>query len=72
MGWTARIRFPVGAKDISLLHSVQTGPGIHPDSNPRGLKWPGCEADHSPPSIAEVKNDGAIPPFLHKSSWRVA
>jgi len=20
------------------------------------VKWPGCEADHSPPSIAEVKN----------------
>jgi hypothetical protein len=21
-----------------------------------GRKWPGCEADHSPPSSAEVKN----------------
>jgi hypothetical protein len=21
-----------------------------------GVKWPGCEADHSPPSSAEVKN----------------
>jgi hypothetical protein len=21
-----------------------------------GIKWPGCEADHSPPSSAEVKN----------------
>jgi hypothetical protein len=27
------------------------------------------EADHSPPSSAEVKNGGAIPPFL-MSSWR--
>jgi len=22
------------------------------------LKWPGCEDDHSPPSIAKVKNEG--------------
>jgi hypothetical protein len=28
-----------------------------------------CEADHSPPSAAEVKNDGAIPPLLHTHSW---
>jgi hypothetical protein len=24
-----------------------------------------CEADHSPPSDAEVKNDGAIPSLPH-------
>jgi hypothetical protein len=33
-----------------------------------GIKQPGREADHSPSSIAEVKNGGAIPPssiFLH-------
>jgi hypothetical protein len=28
------------------------------------------EADHSPPSSAEVKNDGAIPPLPHMSPWR--
>jgi hypothetical protein len=28
-----------------------------------GLKRPGCEADHSPPSSGEVKNGGAIPPL---------
>jgi hypothetical protein len=22
-----------------------------------GVKWPGCESDHSPPSSAEVRNE---------------
>jgi hypothetical protein len=30
-----------------------------------GLKRPGCGTDHSPPSSAEVKNSGAIPPLPH-------
>jgi hypothetical protein len=34
-----------------------------------GVKRPGRETDHSPPSTAEVKNDGAIPPLSHTSSW---
>jgi hypothetical protein len=34
----------------------------------RGVKRPGREAGHSPPSSAEVKNGGAIPPFPHMSS----
>jgi hypothetical protein len=34
-----------------------------------GVKRHECEADHSPPSGAEVKNDGAIPPLPHMSSW---
>jgi hypothetical protein len=33
-----------------------------------GIKRPGREADHSPPSSAEVKNGGAIPPFPSMSS----
>jgi hypothetical protein len=28
-----------------------------------GAKWPGREADHSPPPSFEVKNRGAIPPL---------
>jgi hypothetical protein len=32
-----------------------------------GTKRPGREADHSPPSSAQVKNDGAIPPLPHTS-----
>jgi hypothetical protein len=37
-----------------------------------GVKQPGREADHSPPSSAEVKNGGAILPLPHTSSWRCA
>jgi hypothetical protein len=33
-----------------------------------GVKRLGRDADHSTPSNAEVKNGGAIPPLLHKSS----
>jgi hypothetical protein len=29
----------------------------------QGVKRPGRQADHSPPSSAEVKNGGAIPPL---------
>jgi hypothetical protein len=36
------------------------------------LKRPGREADHSPPSSAEVKNGGAIPPLPYMSSWHSA
>jgi hypothetical protein len=39
---------------------------------PPEVKQPAREADHSPPSSAEVKNDGAIPPLPHTSSWRGA
>jgi hypothetical protein len=35
-----------------------------------GVKRPRCEAVHSPPSISEVKNDGAMPSFSHVSSCR--
>jgi hypothetical protein len=30
------------------------------------------KADHSPPSSAEVENDGAIPPLCHTSSGHTA
>jgi hypothetical protein len=28
------------------------------------------EADHLPPSSAEIKNGGAVPLLAHTSSWR--
>jgi hypothetical protein len=37
-----------------------------------GVKRPGREANHSPPSNAEVKKSGATPPLLHMSSWHSA
>jgi hypothetical protein len=27
MGWMARVRFPAGARDFSLLHSIQNSSG---------------------------------------------
>jgi hypothetical protein len=34
-----------------------------------GVKRQGREADHLPPSSAEVKNGGAVPPLPHMPSW---
>jgi hypothetical protein len=58
----SRVRFPAGAWNFSLHHRVQNGSGVHPASYPMGtralslgVKRPGRDADHSPPSIAEVK-----------------
>jgi hypothetical protein len=55
----SRVRFPVGAGNFSLHHRVENGSGAHPEWVPGALslrvKRPGREADHSPPSSAEVK-----------------
>jgi hypothetical protein len=59
------VRSPAGAKDISSILCVQTGSGAHPASCPMvpngpfpGAKArPGRDADHSPPSSAEVENE---------------
>jgi hypothetical protein len=60
---SSSIRFPARARNFSLLHRGQTGCGFQPVSYPvgsggsfPGVKRPGREADHSPPSSAEVKN----------------
>jgi hypothetical protein len=37
-----------------------------------GLKRPGSNADHSPPSTAEVKNGRAIAPLADMFSWHGA
>jgi hypothetical protein len=42
--------------------------GFHKLSSPE-VKRPVWEAEHSPPSSAEVKNGGAIPLLPHTSSW---
>jgi hypothetical protein len=58
----SRVRFPAGAGNFSLHHRVHNGCGPHPASYPMGtrdlslgVKCPEREADHSPPSNAEVK-----------------
>jgi hypothetical protein len=57
------VKVTARAGDFSLYHHVQTGSGAHTASYPMGtrdsslwVKWPGHEADHSPPSSVEVKN----------------
>jgi hypothetical protein len=59
------VRSPAGAKDFSSNLCVQTGSEAHPASCtmgtgvpfPGGKARPGRDADHSPPSSAEVVNE---------------
>jgi hypothetical protein len=55
-----------------LLYSVSSRSALRPTQPPvqwktqalsSGVKRPGREADHLPPSSLEVKKDGAISPF---------
>jgi hypothetical protein len=58
------VRSPTGAEDSSSSPCVQTGSGAYPASYPMGTGGSflggkarsGRDADHSPPSSAEVKN----------------
>jgi hypothetical protein len=45
------------SQEFLLLHVVQTGFAVHPTSHiiGKGVKRPGCEADHSPPTSAMAK-----------------
>jgi hypothetical protein len=74
-GWTARFRFPVGARLFSSPQSpnqAQSAPLQWAPGSPfLAVKRPRREADHSPPSSAEVKNGGAIPPLPHLPSWHI-
>jgi hypothetical protein len=59
------VRSLAEAKDFSCSLCVQTGSGAHPASCtmgiggpfPGGKARPGRDADHSPPSSAEVENE---------------
>jgi hypothetical protein len=66
------VRFSAGAGNFSLHHCLQTDSGAHPASYPMGtrgfflgVKRSGREADHSPPSSAEVKNAWSYTSFPH-------
>jgi hypothetical protein len=58
-----------------FLYSTASRPDLGPTQHPiqwvlggyfsPGVIWSWREADHSPPSSAEIKNVGAIPKFLH-------
>jgi hypothetical protein len=52
------VRSPTWSEDFSSSPCIQTGSGAHPASYPMGTGGkarPGLDADHSPPSSAEVK-----------------
>jgi hypothetical protein len=59
------VRSPAGVKDFSASLCVQTGSGAHPAScamgtgvlSPGVKARQGRDADHSPPSSAEVENE---------------
>jgi hypothetical protein len=59
-----------------FLFSTTSRPALGPTQPPiqwvPGVKLQGREADHSPPSSAEVKNGGAIPSLPHMSAWHSA
>jgi hypothetical protein len=65
VGWTAGVRSPIEAENFSSSFCVQTGSGAHPsfysvgigDYFPGGKRQPERDADHSPPSSAEVKKE---------------
>jgi hypothetical protein len=63
--WAIGFQSPAGAKDFSSNLCVQTGSEAHPASCTMGTGGrlpgtkarPGRDADHSPPSSTEVKNE---------------
>jgi hypothetical protein len=64
---TSGVPVPTGFRNFSLHHRVQTCSGAHSASYPEdlslGVKRPGREADHSPPSKPRSRMRGAIPPL---------
>jgi hypothetical protein len=58
----SKFQILVWAIDFSLLQNVQTGSDAHPTlfneywCSYLGVKWPGLDADHYPPSCPQVKN----------------
>jgi hypothetical protein len=79
--WTTGVRSPTEAEDFSSSLYVQTGSGAYPASCamgtggpfPGGKARPGRDADHSPPSSAEVKNEQELYLLSPQTPpWRVA
>jgi hypothetical protein len=60
--------FPFSTSSRPALGPTQPPIQWVPEALSPGLKGPGREADHSPPSSADVKNGGVIPPLPHMSS----
>jgi hypothetical protein len=78
--WAGRLGFYSLQCKIFLFSTVSR-PTLGPTQPPiqwvwwslsLGIKRQGREADHSPPSSAEVKKGGATLPLPHMSSWHSA
>jgi hypothetical protein len=74
-GWTSSS--PVGGKNFHFTMSRPALGPIQPPVQwvPGVLSWgkaSGLEPGHSPPSSAEFKSGGAIPPLPHTTSWHSA
>jgi hypothetical protein len=72
------VRFPAAAGNFSLYHCFQNGSGSTqpyiqwvPGALSLGVKRPGREADHSPPSSAESKNEWSYTstPYYASMEW---
>jgi hypothetical protein len=78
---TIGVRSPAGAQNFSSILCVQTGSGVHPASSPMGTGGPfpggkarpGRDAEHSPPSSAQVVNEEELYLLSPQAPpWRVA
>jgi hypothetical protein len=58
------VRIPTGARDFSVPQIIHIGSGT------LGVKWPGCEDNHSPHIMSRLRMSGAIPPIPHMPVWR--
>jgi hypothetical protein len=76
--WAAQLGFHSQQKQEIFLYCTASRPALGLTHSPiqcvpgalsPGVKQPRREADHSPPSSAEVKNGGAIPPLPHVFSY---
>jgi hypothetical protein len=79
VGATTRLRVgrprswgSIRGRGKTFSFSITSGPALGstlpptrrvPTAVSPGIKWQGREADHSLPSSAKLKNDGAIPPL---------
>ena len=79
-GWTIQCLNHSWDMRFYLLQNIQIGSEAHPASCSvsrrtlsLGIKWPGCEPDHSSPSSAEDKNvcgDASTPPLCIYCMYR--
>jgi hypothetical protein len=78
MGYGLRVRASIPGR-INVFFStpnLRTSSGFHSISSPvdvggisPGKKQPGCEANHSTPSYAELKNGYAVPLLPYMFAW---